>query len=86
MGTTAARAVVGDRVAERVGTHREPIVDGDSADRIEAEPEQQHRLVDGRVGVLGAVNARPPEIVAHEPALAHLRHRRLAGRGQRVQR
>ena len=67
--------------------HPEFGVRGNPRQRVVSETEQDDRLVDRRVRVLAAVDANAAQPVASgEPGPAHVRHRRLARRGQRVQR
>ena len=77
--------VLRDGGGEGVGAQAEALVGGDAPQPVVAQPQRHHGLVDRRVGVLGAVDARRREVgAAGEAALAHLGHR-LPGRGERVQ-
>ena len=61
---------------ERVGTHAELGVRRNLAQRLVAEPEQDHRLVDRRVRLLGAVDAHARHVgAAGKPARADRRAR-----------
>ena len=75
------------RAPSSVGPHAELGVAGIRAQRVVAEAEQDHRLVDRRVRLLGAIDAHARRGRASgEPCARTVRQRRLARRGERVQR
>ncbi len=72
--------------ASAVGTHPELVVAVDPPQRLVAEPEQDHRLVDRRVRLVRAVDPQPRQSLRRPgPARAPV-DGRLARRGQGVQR
>ena len=84
-GGDAVAPVVGDRRGEGVGAQSEPPVGGDAPQPGLPQPQRHHRLVDRRVGVLGAVDAQGGHIGApREAALADPGHG-LPGGGEGVQ-
>ena len=71
---------------ERVGPHAEIGVRRHAAKAVVAEAEQDHRLVDRRVRLVGAVDAVARQLgPARHPRCPHAGDRRLARRRQRVQ-
>jgi hypothetical protein len=75
----ACRAIVGDRPRERVGAHAELCVRRDLPQRLVAEAEQDDRLVDRRVRLLGAVDAVARQVAAR-PCRRRARPARAASR------
>ena len=81
----AVSPVLVDRRRERGGAQAEPVVGVDAPEPALSQSQRHHRLVDRRVGMLGAVDPQPREVrAAREAALADLGHR-LPGRGEGVQ-
>ena len=81
----AGRAILGNRVAQGVGAHPVRAVDRDPPQRLVAEADRDHALVDRRMRLLGAVDAQRGKVAAPgEAAHADLVDGRLAGGEQRV--